>query len=188
MTSETEKAAAGWKKLSSETIYKSHWLELRRDEAVLPDGSRGRYDHVVVPGSVTVLAVDADTRVAVTRQWIYPHSENQWRLPAGRIEPLDPTPESAARRELLEETGVTAKDLRRLGVVNGADSFTNHRDHAFLATGLTVGAPALEPGEADLTVDWLPFERVLAMVADGQIPHAGSVFAVLLTRAKRILR
>ncbi|MEU4294986.1 NUDIX hydrolase [Kribbella sp. NPDC026596] len=187
MTKAAEGGAGQWVKLSTKIIYQSHWLELRCDETVLPEGSRGRYDHVVVPGSVTVLAVDDDGRVAITRQWIYPHAETQWRLPAGRIEPADPTPEAAARRELQEETGITAERLQGLGIINCADSFTNHREHAFLATGLIQGSPDLQPGEADLELTWLPFGRVLAMVADGEIPHAGSAFAVLATKVGGIL-
>lgn len=185
---ESRPGGTRWVKLSSEIIYRSPWLELHCDETVLPEGTRGRYDHVVVPGSVTVLTLDDADRVAVTRQWIYPHAETQWRLPTGRIERSDPTPETAARRELQEETGITAARLRRLGTINCADSFTNHREHAFLATGLVRGPADLQAGEADLELSWLPFRRVLAMVATGDIPHAGSAFAVLTAQVGGILR
>ncbi|NEA32813.1 NUDIX hydrolase [Streptomyces sp. SID13031] len=176
-----------WVTLSTRILYRSRWLELRCDETVLPQGSRGRYDHVVVPGSATVLAVDEDAMVAVTRQWIYPHGQAQWRLPTGRIEAADASPEVAARRELREETGLSAARLRLLGVINGADSLTNHREHVFVAGELTQGKPELEPGEADLEVRWFPFDRVLAMVRAGQMPHAGSAFAVLSARVNGIL-
>lgn len=170
---------AGWTTVSSRRIYHSEWLELRRDQAYMPDGTPSAYEHLVVPGSVTVLAVDADGRVAVTRQWIYPHGETQWRLPTGRIDPADSGPSAAARRELREETGISARELRELGRINCADSLTNHREYSFLATGLTTGSPDLEPGESDLEVWWLPFEDVRALVAAGELPHAGSAFAVL---------
>lgn len=175
-----ESDGRGWSRLSSTSLFSSEWLELRRDEAVRPDGSVGEYDHVVVSGSVTVMAVDDRGLVAVTRQWIYVHHGIQWRLPAGRIDPADPDPEVAARRELAEETGISAERWTPLGVVNCADSFTNHRDFAFLATGLEVGRARLEPGEVDLQVHWLPFPQVLSMVTGGQLPHAGSSFAVLM--------
>lgn len=177
---------AQWVTLSTRVLYRSRWLELRRDEAVLPQGSRGSYDHLVVPGSATVLAVDEHATVAVTRQWIYPHGQAQWRLPTGRIEPSDAGPEAAALRELQEETGLSATRLRPLGVINSADSFTNHREHVFLAGGLTQGGAALDPGEADLTVHWFPFDRVLAMVQAGDMPHAGSAFAVVLAELNGI--
>lgn len=177
---------AQWVTLSTRILYQSRWLELRCDETVLPQGSRGSYDHVVVPGSATVLAIDEDAMVAVTRQWIYPHGQAQWRLPTGRIEAADGSPEGAARRELHEETGLSAKRLRLLGVINGADSFSNHREHVFIAGGLTQGVPELEPGEADLEVRWFGFDQVLAMVRAGEMPHAGSAFAVLSARVNGI--
>jgi ADP-ribose pyrophosphatase len=101
---------------------------------------------------------------------------------------MDADPAAAARRELAEETGVSATDWVGLGTINCADSLTNHRDHAFLATGLTLGEPRLEAGEADLELHWRPFEQVVDMVGAGEIPHAGSSFAILLARAKGLVR
>jgi ADP-ribose pyrophosphatase len=171
----------GWVCLSSELMFSSGWFDVRRDLARRPDGSTTDYDHVVAPAAVTVLAVDTGGLVAVTRQWIYVHAEPQWRLPAGRIDAGE-SPAAAARRELREETGISADELVGLGTINCADSLTNHRDHAFLATGLTVGEPEREPGEVDLQVHWVPFDRLVGMVVDGLLPHAGSSFAVLLAK------
>lgn len=164
---------------SSEVMFSSTWFQVRRDETRRPDGSCGTYDHVVVPGSVTVLAVDDGMRLAVIRQWIYVHRAVQWRLPTGRIEASDPDPEAAARRELREETGISADRLVRLGTINCADSFTNLREHAFLATGLRLGDPEPEVGEDDIELHWLRLEQVLNLVRRGELPHAGSSFAVL---------
>ncbi len=172
-----------WSRQKSTSVFSSPWFDVRQDAAIRPDGSPGRYDHVRSGGSVTVVALAEDGRVAVTRQWIYTHEETQWRLPAGRIDPADSGPGAAAARELREETGISAGDWRHLGTVNCADSFTNHRDHAFLATGLTRGTARLEPGEADLRVHLLPFEEALSLVVEGRMPHAGSSFALLMVRA-----
>ncbi|GAA0659295.1 NUDIX hydrolase [Kitasatospora atroaurantiaca] len=161
----------------------TRWIEVRQDEVVRPDGSVGYYDHVVLPGSVTVLAVDGGGLVAVTSQWIYTHGGFQWRLPGGAIDAGDQGPEDAARRELAEETGATARTWELLGVVHGADSATNHRDHVFRASGLIHGPAHLEPTEADLEVSWLPFEEAVAMVLRGEIHHAGSTFALLAAAA-----
>lgn len=178
----------GWTTRSSAVLFSSPWLEVRRDQTVRPDGSDGQYDHVVVNGAVSVLAVDDAGRVAVTRQWIYVHRSRQWRLPSGRIDAADADASAAARRELAEETGFAAERLVHLGTVNCADSFSNLREHAFLATGLSQGATRLDPGEADLEVHWLPFAQVLELVLSGDMPHAGSSFAVLAAHAKQIVR
>ncbi|UOZ11340.1 NUDIX domain-containing protein [Amycolatopsis sp. WQ 127309] len=172
-----------WSRLRSASVFSSPWFDVRRDAAVRPDGSAGRYDHVVSSGSVTTVALAEDGRVAVTRQWIYTHEQTQWRLPAGRIDAADSDPRGAAARELREETGISALHWRHLGTVNCADSFTNHRDHAFLATRLDHGTARLEPGEADLRVHLIPFEEALSLVIDGRMPHAGSSFALLMVRA-----
>jgi ADP-ribose pyrophosphatase len=174
--------------LASEVLFASHWFEVRRDDMLRPDGSRGLYDRVVAPPAVTVLAVDEGRRVAVTRQWICVHRESQWRLPAGRVDDVDVTLEAAARRELSEETGVRATNWAPLGTINCADSLTNHQDHAFFVTGLTNGGDRrLEPGEADLEVHWLPVERVVEMVLAGELPHAGSTFAVLAAKVRGLV-
>jgi len=166
--------------------FSSGWFTVRRDRARRPDNSLTDYDHIVAAEAVTVLAVGVDRRVVVTRQWIYVHHEAQWRLPAGRID-RDESPEDAARRELREETGYSAETWTALGSINCADSLTNHRDHAFLASGLTPGEQRLEPGEADLEVHRLPVGRVLDLTLGGEMPHAGSSFAVLLAKAKGLL-
>jgi 8-oxo-dGTP pyrophosphatase MutT (NUDIX family) len=176
-----------WVRLSSDVLFSSQWFELRRDEAVRPDGARGHYDHVVVPEAVTVLAVAADGRLALLRQWIYTHHERQWRLPAGRMEPSDDRPEAAARRELLEETGVSAETFLSLGTINCGDSFSNHRDHAFLATGLTYGEATPDGGESDLELSWVPARHLLELQAAGELPHAGSTYALLAAYARGLI-
>jgi|GEM_PF-477256 len=176
--------AGGWVRLRRRVTFRSDWFEVRRDDVLRPDGSRGEYDHVQVPDSVTVLAMDGNRNVLVTRQWIYVHGGTQWRLPSGRMDGEDRSPEDAARRELAEETGVAARRWAKVGVVHGSDSFTNHREHVFVATDLRpAGEPALEPGEADLSVHWLGFDQVLGMVRAGEMPHAGSAFAVLMAES-----
>jgi ADP-ribose pyrophosphatase len=189
MIAEPDDVSRGsWTVRSSTVLFSSQWLEVRRDEAVLPDGSAGQYDHVHVPDAVSVLALDDAGRVAVTRQWIYVHRSRQWRLPSGRIDAGDADPAAAARRELVEETGLSAEQLVALGTINCSDSFSNHREHAFLATGLSQGTATLDPGEADLEVHWMPFARAFDLVLAGDMPHAGSSFAVLNAHAKHIAR
>lgn len=181
-----DESNAPWSRLARRVVFESDWFKVWRDEVLRPDGSRGDYDHVMAPGSVTVLAMDESGRVIVTRQWIYVHAATQWRLPGGRIDETDADVESAARRELVEETGIIARRWEKIGVVHGADAFTNHRDHAFLATDLHQGRSCLESGEADLRIHWLPFGQVVTMVAAGEMPHAGSAFAVLMAHAGHV--
>jgi ADP-ribose pyrophosphatase len=174
-----------WRCLRSTLTHRGHYFDVRRDDVVRPDGSRGTYEHVVSPGGVTVFAVDECERVVLTRQWIYTHGSTQWRLPSGGIDLTDPDAESAARRELAEETGLRAARWTPIGQVSGADSFTNHVDRVFRAEGLTEGVAAHESGEADLEVSRLPFADVLELVLSGAMSHAASAYAVLVAAAAR---
>ncbi|WP_216209860.1 NUDIX domain-containing protein [Amycolatopsis aidingensis] len=174
-----------WQLLKSDVVHSNPWFDVRRDLVIRPDGARDVYAHVVTPDSVTILAQYQDDSVVLTRQWIYTHGGTEWRLPGGVVEAGDTDPAAAARRELAEETGLRASSWRKLGVVHGADSLSNHVDHLFLATGLTEGPDALRPGESDLQVRRLAFTDALSLVRGGQLPHAGSGHALLLTALRR---
>ncbi|MFI6099486.1 NUDIX domain-containing protein [Lentzea sp. NPDC051213] len=177
-----------WQRLATRLVHRSPWFEVRADDVVRPDGGHGTYTHVVAPGSVTVLALQEDDQVVLTRQWIYTHRGTQWRLPGGAVDDADADPEAAARRELAEETGLRAERWERLGQIHGADSLSNHVDHIFLATGLTQGEQDLGPGEADLRVRTLPFCRALDLVRQGMLPHAGSSHALLVMALRRTVQ
>jgi 8-oxo-dGDP phosphatase len=174
-------AAPPWRRLSGRVTHHSRWFDVCVDEVIRPDGERDAYHYVRSPGAVTVLAIDSNERVLFTRQWIYTHGETQWRLPSGAIDPADADPHAAAVRELAEETGYTAASLTPLTRIHGADSLTNHVDHLFLARDLTPGPAHPSPGEADLTHTWLPHAEALTLVRTGQVPHAPSAHALLLT-------
>lgn len=178
-------ATVPWRRISSSLVHDTPWFVVRQDDVVRPDGSPGTYQRVDSRGSVTVLAIDEDDRLTITRQWIYLHEGSQWRLPGGGIDITDIDPLAAAKRELAEETGLRAKNWTSMGKINCADSLTNHIDHLFLATGLTQGDASLDACEADLEVIRLPFMEAVEMAMNGQVPDAGSAHALVLLAAQR---
>lgn len=173
--------ASTWRTEASTIVHTTPYFTVVRDDALRPDGQKTAYHHVQSPGAAVVLAVDSEGHVVVTEQWIYTHGDTQFRLPSGGIDHKDHgSPQAAAERELLAETGLRATRWEALGTVNGADSLSNHVDHLFVATGLIEPATpvVLEGDEADLRVHRMPARQVLQLIEDGVMPHAGSQAAV----------
>ena len=179
-------AAPVWQTLDRATLHRTPRLELVEDQTLNAAGKPEVYTHAIIPASVTILAHDTRRDLyAVTRQWIYTHGETQWRLPAGGTDRQGTAPfREVAEKELREEVGATAARWTLLGKVHGADSVTDHADWVWLAEDLTLGEQELEDGEADLVVHWLPFGELLGLVLSGDMPHAGSSFAVLALAAR----
>lgn len=94
-------------KLKTVISYHGVIVNVRLDEARLPDGSLAKREVVEHPGGVTVLPLEADGTVWCVRQYRYPFSRTLLELPAGKLEPGE-APELAAARELSEETGLSA--------------------------------------------------------------------------------
>jgi len=174
-----------WQLLESNVVYSNPWFDVRNDVVLRPDGVPDSFAHIIAPGSVTVLALHEDDSVVLTRQWVYIHGGTEWRLPAGVVRPADADPGAAARRELAEETGLAASSWHKIGVIHGADSVSNHVDHLFLATGLSPAPTRPDSTKSTFAVRRLPFADTLTLIRNGQLPHAGSGHALLLTALER---
>jgi ADP-ribose pyrophosphatase len=166
-------------------VHTTPWFVVRQDDVVRPDGSAGIYERVDSRGSVTVLAIDGDDHVVITRKWIYLHESVQWRLPGGGIDVDDDTPLNTAKRELAKGTGLYAARWTAMGRINSADSLTNHVVYLFLATGLTQGTPNPAPSETDLRVLRLPFHQAVQLAMGDEVPDAGSAHALVMYAARR---
>ena len=133
------------KLLKSKVLYKGKVFSLRRDTVIEPGGVRADRDIVVHPGSVVVLPIFQDGRVLLIRQYRHTVGDFLWELVAGRKEPHE-TPAVAARRELLEETGYTARRLRKLLHIIPTPGFVNEWMWIFAAEGLAAGRRAAGRG------------------------------------------
>jgi 8-oxo-dGTP pyrophosphatase MutT (NUDIX family) len=162
---------------SRRVAYENPWLTVWHDEVTRPDGSPGIYGVVHFANvAVGVVALDADDRIVLVGQHRYTLDAMAWEIPEGGV-PMAEDPLEGARRELREETGVTAATWHELGRMDLSNSVTDERAVMFLATDLTLGPAALDPTEV-LEVRWVAFDEALAMCLDGRITDAISVAAI----------
>ena len=168
--------------LSSEVVFDGKLLEVRRDLVRLPDGTQATREYIRHPGAVAVVALFDDGTVLLERQFRYPHGRDFIEVPAGKLEPNEPQLETA-QRELLEETGYTAAEWKRLGTIHTAIAYTDEAIALFLARKLKKERAArLDAGEFLETLI-VPLDEAVAMVRDGRITDCKSVCALLWVKA-----
>lgn len=160
-------------RVEREAVYDGRLLHVRRDTVRLPDGEHATREHVDHPGAVAIIGVLDSGDLVFERQYRYPLEREFYELPAGKIDPGEP-PLETARRELLEETGYTARDWRHLGVIHPVISYSNERIEIFLARGLEFSGAKLD-AEEFLEVFPLSLAAALQWVLEGHITDAKTV-------------
>ncbi len=165
------------KVLKSDILYTGKVFRLQRDTVIEPGGVQVERDIVVHPGSVVVLPIFQDGRVLLIRQYRHSVGEFLWELVAGRKEPNE-NPVVAARRELLEETGYTAKRMRKLLRVIPTPGFVNEWMWIFAAEKLKEGAAQPEEDEK-ITPRKFTLKQVDSMIERGTLRDAKSIVGLL---------
>jgi len=173
-------------------VHHGRYLDVRIDTIQRADGTTGTRDVVKHPGAVAVLALDADDRLLLVRQWRIPAGRAMLEIPAGTLDVHDGVtedPDIAARRELEEETGSRAGSWRRLASFWTAPGFATELMHLYLATGLESvhGDDRLAPDEDErLELSRFTIDEALALVDEGEIVDAKSMLGILwLERLRR---
>ena len=166
-----------WRTLSSRTVYHNPWLSLREDKVIRPDGMEGIYSVVEMRPSCGIVAINERDQIALVGQWRYVHSKYSLEIPTGGSEQDEPLLD-AAKRELLEETGLTAGDWTTLGSVDNSNGATTDVAHLFLARNLTAG-PSVPQGDEQVELRWMPFADAVLSVMKGEITESVSVAGIL---------
>lgn len=175
------------KTLASQPIYSGRIIRVRKDEVLLPNGRKSSREVVEHSGGVCVAALTDDGGILLVRQFRYPYREELLELPAGKLEPGE-DPLVCGKRELKEETGVTAERYTSLGQFYPSCGYTNEIIHLYLAQGLTFGQQ--QPDEDEfLDVVKLPLAEAVSKVLAGDLPdgktQAGILKAHLLAGARQ---
>jgi len=166
-----------WTVVSTKNVYDNRWISVREDAVIQPDGERGIYGVVHFKNiAIGVLAIE-DGFVYLVGQYRYPLGRYSWEIPEGGCaEGEDPL--EAARRELEEETGLRAKNWRKLGEAYLSNSVSDELAIWYVATGLAQGEHRPE-GTEQLEIRRLPFDDAFRMVMSGVITDAISQLAIM---------
>jgi ADP-ribose pyrophosphatase len=169
--------------VSSKLIYKGPAFSVYQD-FVREGEFTGQRDVVRHTGSVVIAAVDdtvSEPKVLLVRQYRYAADQYMWELPAGRIDEGEQAL-PAARRELLEETGIRAKKWKRLFRFYASPGFLDETMDVFLATALEQGKAEPEEDE-QIEARFFPLSRGLKLVRSGEIQDAKTMSALLFLTA-----
>lgn len=170
-----------WKLLQREVKYENPWIRVEEDQVIHPGGRQGIYGTVNFHNqAVGVIALDDDNHIYLVGQYRYPLDEYHWEIPMGGC-PKDESPLACAKRELIEETGLTAKTWQSLGEYHISNSITDEVGHLFFCQDLHQGEAQPEDTEV-LAIRKQPFEAALTAALNGEITDALSVIAIQKVR------
>ncbi len=170
-----------WKTLSNQTVYENPWIKVSHREVITPSGTDGIYGIVHFKNiAVGVVPLDENNHTWLVGQYRYALDKYSWELPEGGC-PEGEDPLEAGKRELLEETGIMAKEWSPLLTMDISNSVSDEVGVAFIARDLSFGEAVPEETE-DLAVRKVPFEEALQMVMNGEITDAFSIAMILKTK------
>ena len=166
------------KQLKAEYLYKGRIINVRRDEAELPNGMTALREVIEHPGGVCVAALTDENEVLMVSQYRYPYSEVIMEIPAGKRDSKDENPLECGIRELKEETGAVAEKFIFLGELYPTPGYCGEIIWLYAATGLNFGEQNPDEDEF-LTVQKIPLEKAVDMIMSGEIKDAKTQTAVL---------
>lgn len=167
-----------FKTIASKTIHKGKVFTVRLDQVQMPDGKEARFDIIDHPPAVTLVPVDAENMIWFIRQYRHAIGGEILELPAGVIETGEP-PEECARREIREETGMSAGQIQNIGEFYQVPGYSTEYMYVYLAKDLK---PDPLPGDEDeyISVERISIEDAYRMAQNGEILDAKTIAALLL--------
>ena len=168
-----------WQTLSTREVYSNPWIRVREDQVINPSGGRGIYGVVEYKNrAVGVIPIDDSGHTWLVGQFRYTHDLYEWEIPEGGCPEGEELIETA-KRELLEETGIVAREFEML--IEGiqlSNSVSNEKAWIFVARGLSFVDSSPEETEK-LEVKKVPLATAVKMALNGEIRDAMSVAGLL---------
>jgi len=172
-----DEAKNPWKIIAEKNVYDNAWINVTEFDVLNPNGGKGIYGKIHFKKiAVGALPLDDDFNTYLVGQYRFPLNQYSWEIPEGGGE-FTESPLEAAKRELLEETGLIANDWREILTLHLSDSVSDEIAIIFLAQKLEQRSPIPEETE-ELAIKKIPFEEAYQMVEEGRITDAMSVAAI----------
>jgi ADP-ribose pyrophosphatase len=159
-----------WQRLKTSVLLDHPRLKVLEDDVRLPNGEVIQYLRFADSNDSVCLVCIKDGKVLIQQEYSYPPAAMLYQFPGGAIEPGE-TPQTAAKRELLEESGVKARRLTRLGFFYRNNRRESGRMHVFLADDSTEGLETKPDAEEFIKSGWLALPQFKRMISDGKITN-----------------
>ncbi|KKU48800.1 hypothetical protein A3H10_01595 [Candidatus Uhrbacteria bacterium RIFCSPLOWO2_12_FULL_46_10] len=166
-----------WQTLGSRTVYKNHWIRVRENKVIKPNGRRGIYGVVESPPSVYIVALSNKKEIYLIRQYRYPTKVWSWETPSGSSDGQPPL--AAAKRELWEETGLKAKHWIKIGKFQVMNGVCSEWGHIYLAQNLKQTNLHKQKDEGIVASAIIPFSKALTMIRLGKINDGLTIVSLM---------
>lgn len=168
----------GWTLKASQTVFENPWMTVTTHDGLRPDGAPGTYA-VMSPKAhaALILPVFADGTIMLVGQPRFALDNYSWEIPEGGSPKSDP-PLEGAKRELNEETGLSAGNWQEILQAEVSNSLTDEQAFGYLAWDLTQGDQALE-GTEDIALKRIHFRKALELVMSGELRDLSTIAMLL---------
>lgn len=168
------------KTISSDRIYTGKVISLKVDTVEIENKGYQKREIVEHQGAVAIVALTDDDKVVLIKQFRKPIEQVIWEIPAGKLE-IGETPKECAIRELKEETGYSAKNIKLIHKFFTSSGFSNQKIYIFLATGLTKGEHKFDEDEIIEKYE-IDINEARNMIIKNEIEDAKTAIGILLAK------
>lgn len=172
-----------FKRLDRKLIHNGRIIDYYQDTIKLPNGNEALYDFIRHKGAAAMIAVREDGRLLMVRQWRNAIDRFTLEIPAGGLNSIDEPTEAAAVRELREETGYLAENVRFLLRIYTTVAFCSEGIDIYLATGLKRHESQHLDEDEFVDVGAYSLEELVQMIYDGKIEDAKTICAIMTYRS-----
>jgi ADP-ribose pyrophosphatase len=163
--------------IDGDWVLQGNFLQVRRERVHLPNGREAQREFVVHPGAVMVVPLLDSGELLLERQYRHPLGRVMLEFPAGKLDAGE-DPLTCGQRELLEETGYSAREWAYAGLLNNAIAYSTEGIHIYFARGLQAGIQQLDEGEFLELVAMSP-EALDSACASGEVTDAKTLIGLL---------